>query len=107
MANNIQQKPAISSSVNHTDVKQQQHCSLFNLDLFNDDNHHLNLTKDIINNNTSIDGCCCSSSTPNVDDPCGKNHLNHSCSFVVLQKNYTTQLEHVAETLLADEKKTL
>ncbi len=77
------------------------------MDLFNDDNHHLNLTKDIINNNTSIDGCCCSSSTPNVDDPCGKNHLNHSCSFVVLQKNYTTQLEHVAETLLADEKKTL
>jgi hypothetical protein len=74
------------------------------LDLFNDDNHHLNLTKDI--NNKNIGECCCSSSTPNVEDSCGKNDLNHSCSFVVLQKNYTTQLEHVAETLLADGNKT-
>jgi hypothetical protein len=105
MANNIQQETTVPSSVNHHDVKQWQHCSLFNLDLFNDDNHHLNLTKDIINNK-NIDGCCCSSSTPNVDDSCGKNHLNHSCSFVVLQKNYNTQLEHVAETLLADGNKT-
>jgi hypothetical protein len=106
MANSIQQETAVPSSINHHDVKQWQHCSLFNLDLFNDDNHHLNLTKDIINNK-NIDGCCCSSSTPNVDDSCsGKNDLNHSCSFVVLQKNYTTQLEHVAETLLADGNKT-
>jgi hypothetical protein len=105
MANSIQQETAVPLSTNHHDVKQWQHCSLFNLDLFNDDNHHLNLTKDIINNK-NIDGCCCSSSTPNVDDSCGKHHLNHSCSFVVLQKNYTTQLEHVAETLLADGNKT-
>lgn len=86
----------------HHDVKQWQHCSLFNLDLFNDEHHHLNLPQDIINTK-NIDACCCSSSTPNVDE---KNHLNHSCSFVVLQKNYTTQLEHVAETLLADGNKT-
>jgi hypothetical protein len=96
MANSIQQDMAVSSSVNPHDIKQWQHCSLFNLDLFNDDNHSLNLTKDIIDNK-NIDGCCCSSSTPNVDD---------SCSFVVLQKNYTTQLEHVVETLLADGNKT-
>jgi hypothetical protein len=101
MANSIQQETAVSPSLIHHDVKQWQHCSLFNLDLFNDDNHPKNL-----NNKQNIDGCCCSSSTPNVDDSCGKNHLNHSCSFVVLQKNYTTQLEHVAETLLADGNKT-
>jgi hypothetical protein len=100
MANSIEQETAVP----HHDVKQWQHCSLFNLDLFNDDNHHLNLTKDI--NNKNIGECCCSSSTPNVEDSCGKNDLNHSCSFVVLQKNYTTQLEHVAETLLADGNKT-
>jgi len=105
MANSLQQETVVPASTNHHDVKQWQHCSLFNLDLFNDDNHSLNLSKDIINNK-NIGGCCCSSSTPNVDDSCGKNHLNHSCSFVVLQKNYTTQLEHVAETLLADENKT-
>ncbi|CAF1523170.1 unnamed protein product [Adineta steineri] len=105
MANSIQQDIAVLSSIDHHDVKQWQHCSLFNLDLFNDDNHQLNLTKNMIDNK-NIDGCCCSSSTPNVDDSCGKNHLNHSCSFVVLQKNYTTQLEHVAETLLANENKT-
>lgn len=106
MANSQTHEPVLSSSTTtHHDVKQWQHCSLFNLDLFNDEHHHLNLTKDIINNK-NIDGCCCSSSTPNVDDSCAKNHLNHSCSFVVLQKNYTTQLEHVAETLLADGNKT-
>ncbi|CAF3714936.1 unnamed protein product [Rotaria sordida] len=106
MSNSIQHEKAVSPSVNHHDVKQWQHCSLFNLDLFNDDNnHHLNLTKDIINNKNIVD-CCCSSSTPNVDDSCIKKDLNHSCSFVVIQKNYTTQLEHVAETLLADENKT-
>ncbi|CAF1268122.1 unnamed protein product, partial [Adineta ricciae] len=105
MANSIGHENAVSPSVvNHHDIKQWQHCSLFNLDLFTDDNSSLNLTKDI--DNKIVDGCCCSSSTPNVDDSCQKNHLNHSCSFVVLQKNYTTQLEHVAETLLADGNKT-
>ncbi|CAF4549590.1 unnamed protein product [Rotaria sp. Silwood1] len=105
MSNSIQHEKAVSPSVNHHDAKQWQHCSLFNLDLFNDDNNHINLTKDIINNKNIV-GCCCSSSTPNVDDSCVKKDLNHSCSFVVIQKNYTTQLEHVAETLLADENKT-
>jgi hypothetical protein len=101
MEDNIQEEINV-----HHDVKQWQHCSLFNLDLFNDENDHINLTKDIIKN-SNIDGCCCSSSTPNVDDTLGKKHLNHSCSFVVLQKNYTTQLEHVAEKLLSHENKTL
>jgi len=101
MEDNIQEEINV-----HHDVKQWQHCSLFNLDLFNDENDHINLTKDIIKN-SNIDGCCCSSSTPNVDDTLGKKHLNHSCSFVVLQKNYTTQLEHVAEKLLSHENKTI
>ena len=90
----------------HHDVKQWQHCSLFNLDLFNDERHHVNTAKDTTHN-TNIDGCCCSSSTPNVDDAQGRKHLNHSCSFAVLQKNYTTHLEHVAEKLLANEYKNL
>jgi hypothetical protein len=91
----------------HHDIKQWQHCSLFNLDLFNNEHDYINLTKDIINN-SNIDGCCCcSSSTPNVDDTLGKKYLNHSCSFVVLKKNYTTQLEHVAEKLLSNENKLL
>ncbi|CAF1306275.1 unnamed protein product [Rotaria magnacalcarata] len=105
MSNSAQQEATVSPSVNHHDAKQWQHCSLFNLDIFHDDTHHLNLTKNIINNKNIV-GCCCSASTPNVDDSCGKKHLNHSCSYVVIQKNYTTQLEHVAETLLADENKT-
>lgn len=103
MATNIEQE----TIVNHHDIKQWQHCSLFNLDLFNDTNHHLNLTKDILNTKHTDSCCCSSSSTPNVENSCTtKTHLNHSCSFVVLQKNYTTQLEHVAETLLADGNKT-
>ncbi|CAM4749618.1 unnamed protein product [Rotaria magnacalcarata] len=100
MADNMQEES------NHYDVKQWQHCSLFNLDLFNDEHDHLNLNKDIINN-IHIDGCCCSLSTPNVDDSFRKKYLNHSCSFAVLQKNYTTQLEHVAEKLLSNETNTI
>jgi E3 ubiquitin-protein ligase RNF217 len=71
----------------YQDVKQWQHCSLFNLDLFNDEHdHHINLSKDIIHN-TNIDNC--------------------TCSLIVLQKNYNTQLEHVAEKLLSPENKAL
>jgi hypothetical protein len=70
----------------HQDVKQWQHCSLFNLDLFNDEYDHINLSKDIIHN-SNLENC--------------------SCSLIVLQKNYTTQLEHVAEKLLSPENKTL
>ncbi|CAF3491826.1 unnamed protein product [Rotaria sp. Silwood1] len=95
MADNIQEQ------INHHDIKQWQHCSLFNLDLFNDEHHNLSINKDIINN-INIDECCCSLSTLNVDDQLRKKHLNHSCPFAVLQKNYTTQLEHVAEKLLAN-----
>ncbi|CAF4866583.1 unnamed protein product [Rotaria sp. Silwood1] len=95
MADNIQEE------INHHDIKQWQHCSLFNLDLFNDEHHNLSINKDIINN-INIDECCCSLSTLNVDDQLRKKHLNHSCPFAVLQKNYTTQLEHVAEKLLAN-----
>ncbi|UJR28556.1 hypothetical protein I4U23_009790 [Adineta vaga] len=89
----------------HHDVKQWQHCSLFNLDLFNDDNDHhpINLTKDIIDHSTTHEYYC-SISTPNVDDTSGKQHFNHACPFNVLQKNYTTQLEHVAQKLLATDK---
>ncbi|CAF0748398.1 unnamed protein product [Rotaria sordida] len=93
MADNIQEE------INHHDIKQWQHCSLFNLDLFNDEHHNLNINKD---NNINIDECCCSLSTPNVDDQFSKKHLDHSCPFNVLQKNYTTQLEHVAEKLLSN-----
>lgn len=103
MATSCEQKRTVSSSTIHPDVKQQrQHCSLFNLDLFSDDQSHPTNRKNLTTKQ-SIDQCCCSSSTPNVDDACQTNSLPHSCSFVVLQKNYTTQLEHVAETLLADE----
>ncbi|CAF1250354.1 unnamed protein product [Adineta steineri] len=101
MTDNIQQEIDL-----HHDVKQWQHCSLFNLDLFTDEHHNINLTKDIIDN-SNIDGYCCSLSTPNVDDTLGKKHLNHSCSFAVLQKNYTTHLEHVAEKLLSNDNTTL
>jgi hypothetical protein len=73
----------ISEEINcHQDVKQWQHCSLFNLDLFNDEHDHVNRTKD-----SNLDNC--------------------SCSLIVLQKNYTTKLEHVAEKLLSPENKTL
>jgi hypothetical protein len=92
----------------HHDVKQWQHCSLFNLDLFNDEHDYqqINLTKHFINN-PNLNEHCCSSSTPNVDETLGKKHLDSSCSFAVLQKNYTTQLEHVAEKLLSNENDTL
>lgn len=90
----------MQEEVNHHDVKQWQHCSLFNLDLFNDENDHLIINKDIINK-INIDGCSCSLSTPNVEDSSKKDNVNHICSFSVLQKNYTTQLEHVAKRLLS------
>ena len=101
MANSVQEKDRI-----HHDAKQWQHCSLFNLDLFNDDRHHLHLSKPA---GESIEvgacHCYCSASSNDVDDAAaaGKQRLNHSCSFAVLQKNYTTQLEHVAERLLSNE----
>ena len=106
MATSREEKPTVSPSIIHPDVKQQrQHSSLFNLDLFNDDRAHLTNCKHPATKKT-IDQCCCSSSTPNVDDACETNSLPHSCSYAVLQKNYTTQLEYVAETLLADEHPT-
>ena len=99
MANSVQEKGRI-----HHDAKQWQHCSLFNLDLFNDDRHHLQLSKPA-GENIEVGAChgCCSASSNDVDDATGKQRLNHSCSFAVLQKNYTTQLEHVAERLLSNE----
>ena len=97
MEDNIQEEINL-----HDDVKQWQHCSLFNLDLLNDEHDHINLSKDIINN-PNLNEYCCSSSTPNIDDTLDKKHY----SFVVLQKNYTTQLEHVAEKLLSNENDVL
>jgi hypothetical protein len=94
------------TAVTHLDVKQWQHCSLFNLDLFNDENQHVNTAKAIVDN-ININQCCCSTSTPSVDDTLNVKHINSECSFSVLQKNYTTQLEHVAERLLANEYKNL
>ncbi|CAF0948059.1 unnamed protein product [Adineta ricciae] len=94
---------SISREMNHhQDIKQRQHCSLFNLDLLNDDHQQIDLTEDTIDNLIRHEHCC-SISTPNVENALEKKHANHSCSFAVLQKNYTTQLEHVAQKLLAKE----
>ena len=103
MAANCKDEDKISPSTIHPNVKQQwQHCSLFNLDLFNDEQQNL-INQKSLTRKISIEKCCCSLSTPNVDETDGKISLHHSCSFVVLQKNnYTTHLEHVAENLLAN-----
>lgn len=91
----------------HHDGKQWQHCSLFNLDLFTDEHQQTAVNNKDINDHATINPNCCSSSTPNVDEALSRKNLNHSCSFAVLQKNYTTKLEHVAERLLANENKNL
>jgi hypothetical protein len=90
----------------HHDVKQWQHCSLFNLHLFHDEDDHSDLIKDT-SDHSATGEYACSTSTPNVDGTLSKKQMNHSCSFVVLQKNYTTQLEHVAQKLLANEHHSL
>jgi hypothetical protein len=70
------------TAVTHLDVKQWQHCSLFNLDLFNDENQHVNTAKAIVDN-ININQCCCSTSTPSVDDTLNVKHINSECSFSV------------------------